>query len=77
MRRVKFTCMLCKKDGFKSSEIEMDHIQPIGIFIDYGTLLDRTLCAKENWQRLCHDCHLNKTSTIDMDIIKKQRKNNT
>ena len=57
------TCEKCKK-WFKTSDLAMDHIEPIGgmrTLEDAGRWLTNALVEIEGYQRLCKPCHLKKT----------------
>jgi 5-methylcytosine-specific restriction endonuclease McrA len=57
------TCEHCKK-WFKTSDLDMDHIIPIGgmkSLDDAGRWLKNALVETGGYQRLCHECHNKKT----------------
>ena len=53
------------KQKFKREKTRDDHIEPVIFieegFVDWNTLVERMLCQKENWQKLCDTCHTEKT----------------
>lgn len=66
MKRVSFTCFLCKKSGFTAKEIAVDHILPVVDpylgFQNFGTYLERLFCEEAGMQVLCNACHTIKTN---------------
>lgn len=48
-------CVLCKKDGFIVSAVEVDHVLPISQRPDL-------VYEESNWQALCETCHKRKTA---------------
>ena len=59
------TCEHCKK-WFKTSDLDMDHITPIGgmkCLDDAGRWLKNALVETDGYQRLCHECHNIKTQS--------------
>lgn len=61
------TCEHCKK-WFKTSDLDMDHIMPIGgmrSLEDAGRWLTNALVETDGYQRLCHKCHLQKGKDVD------------
>lgn len=61
MKRVSHSCYLCGKDRLKSSEIEMDHIIPVGSFETWDIFINKLMCPTEMYQKLCISCHEEKT----------------
>ena len=58
------TCEHCRK-WFKTSDLAMDHIEPIGGMTkleDAGRWLDKALVEVDGYQRLCKECHDKKTA---------------
>lgn len=66
MKRVSFTCSLCRKSGFNSKEIAVDHILPVVDphlgFQNFGVYVERLFCDENNYQTICHGCHKIKTN---------------
>ena len=56
----KYQCNECKK-LFPVKQIQVDHIQPIGVFVNWDTYIERLFCPPQNLQVLCKLCHLQKT----------------
>jgi 5-methylcytosine-specific restriction endonuclease McrA len=64
LKRVSFTCALCKKSGFKSTQIQMDHIVPVidmDGFANWDIFISRLFCDESNWNVLCLMCHTTKS----------------
>lgn len=77
MRRIKFTCAICKKINLKRTEVEQDHIIPLvgpEGFIDWNTYFNRYLCDSTNFQYLCFICHDAKTSSEGQVRAKRRQK---
>lgn len=59
-----YKCELCFSEV---DHIQIDHIDPIGTCkrengkTDYNMFIDRLLCAEENLQAICSNCHKQKT----------------
>jgi 5-methylcytosine-specific restriction endonuclease McrA len=70
VKRVSFQCNICKKKGFKSKEIQVDHIIPIinpnTGFTNFGDYIERLLCDESNFQVVCSSCHDIKTRNEDL-----------
>lgn len=64
-KRTKFErqCNHCK-GWFKTSQIQLDHIEPKGKYSKetFFQWLDKCLCPVSNWQVLCIPCHKKKTA---------------
>lgn len=65
---VEHLCNVCHlwKRSVKNSKVVIDHIKPvvdpaIG-FIDLNTYFDRLWCDRSNLQKICGDCHRQKTN---------------
>jgi hypothetical protein len=81
MKRVRFTCSICKKQ-FPNSEIRIDHIDPIipvtGFPLnedgtdDWSTVINRMFCSKDKLQALCITHHDEK-SKLENSIRKENR----
>lgn len=56
VKKGKYRCNNCKK-LFGLKEVQVDHIDPIGKFIDWNTLIERMFCPVSNLQCLCKPCH--------------------
>lgn len=50
------TCLLL----FKAKELRVDHILPVGKFVDWNRYVERLFCPVENLQALCVSCHQEK-----------------
>lgn len=66
----RYKCEVCNKDGFKSTEVRVDHIIPAGYSPEsrdaakgwtWQHLIDRLFCSPDNLQVICLPCHENKT----------------
>lgn len=58
-----YKCAECEK-LYKSTEVQVDHINPAGSLKDYNDLpqfVQRLFCEKDNLQVLCKQCHDVKT----------------
>lgn len=58
-----YSCSICKK-WFKTKDVEVDHIKPVGSLLKYSDLdrfCRRLFCEKDNLQVLCKSCHGEKT----------------
>jgi translation initiation factor 2 beta subunit (eIF-2beta)/eIF-5 len=70
----------CEKCGKEctSKDIKVDHITPVGVQPDLlpgriGEYADRLFVSIDDYQLLCHECHLEKT-IIDNKETRKKRK---
>lgn len=54
----KYRCAKCK---ILTSKPQVDHISPVGKFLDWNMYIERLFCPIENLQVLCWDCHKVKT----------------
>lgn len=54
---------LCAECGetFPQSNVQVDHIKPIGDWSDWGVAIEALFCEAENLQVLCKTCHKKKT----------------
>lgn len=57
-----FRCASCGGE-FTSTNIEVDHIKPIGFDKTWDEFINGLFCEKENLQTLCKPCHKAKTLT--------------
>lgn len=61
-------CNVCKqwKRSVKGSMVVIDHIQPVVDpktgFVDFNTYFKRMWCDKSNLQKICGECHREKTN---------------
>jgi 5-methylcytosine-specific restriction endonuclease McrA len=58
-----YKCATCKKN-FKSTEVNVDHINPAGTLTKYSDLpkfVQNLFCEADNLQVLCKTCHDKKT----------------
>ena len=63
MPTYEYKCNKCKK-WFKSTEVQVDHIESAGTLTEYSHLpgfVKRLFCEADNLQVLCKPCHANKT----------------
>jgi 5-methylcytosine-specific restriction endonuclease McrA len=72
-----YKCNACKK-AFPTSEVQVDHIEPVvgpEGFIDWNTYVNRMFCPKENFQVVCKPCHKKKTlkETKERANVKSKR----
>ena len=61
VKRGKYKCATCG-NLFKVKEINVDHIDPIGSWVDYNNYIEKLFCGVENLQCLCKECHSTKSS---------------
>lgn len=54
-----YRCNKCKK-LFPKKEVQVDHIEEIGAFINWDTYMERLFCPISNLQVLCKPCHKGK-----------------
>lgn len=54
-----YVCAMCCL-AFK--DVQVDHVVPVGKFIDWNTFMDRLFCEEIGLQVLCKDCHLKKSA---------------
>lgn len=72
-----FICAKCKK-AFSSSQVQVDHIDPVvpigqsGKDMSLDLILDRLWCDDKNLQVLCTPCH-KKKSREEAQLRKKAR----
>jgi 5-methylcytosine-specific restriction endonuclease McrA len=61
---VRYQCQVCG-EWVSSTKINVDHIDPVipadSTFTDWNTYIARLWCPKSNLQRICEDCHNEKT----------------
>lgn len=55
-----YKCAACGYD-FPQTQVQVDHIVPIGKDLDWNTFIEKLFCEAENLQVLCKQCHKNKT----------------
>lgn len=55
-----FLCALCL-DEFPSTQIQVDHVNPIGSTSTWDEFIARLFCEKDNLQAVCLTCHKAKT----------------
>jgi len=61
--KYEYKCSECKK-WFKSTEVEVDHIVPVGSLKDYSDLpafVERLFVSEESLRCICKTCHKIKT----------------
>lgn len=51
----------------KKNNVFVDHINPVGKFIDWNTFIEKLFCGEENLQVLCLECHKKKTKQEKYD----------
>lgn len=69
LKRVKYTCQVCRTPDLKTTQVNLDHIQPViepavG-FVDWNTFINRLFCDESNLQIICLNCHDIKTAEED------------
>ena len=72
-----YRCKACN-GIFPSSDVQVDHIEPvidplIG-FTTWDSVIERMFCEKEGFQVLCKECHTIKTNA-EKRLAKERRKN--
>lgn len=58
-QKKEYQCEKCQ-EWFKQSEVDVDHIEPIGKLSDYDALagvIERLFCESEGLRILCKPCH--------------------
>ena len=55
-----YLCNACKLE-FTSTQVQIDHKEPIGDWSDFNVVVEKLFCEKENLQVLCKPCHKDKT----------------
>jgi hypothetical protein len=63
-----YKCAACGKD-FTQSNVQVDHIKPIGKDLSWDEFIEKLFCERDNLQVLCKACHKKKT--------KEERENKT
>jgi 5-methylcytosine-specific restriction endonuclease McrA len=71
-----YTCKHCKKPH-RRKDIQVDHIVPVGTFIDYNTYIERLFVGPEGLQVLCTNCHQLKTNAEATIRAAKKRQSRT
>lgn len=76
VRRGVYQCNICKGE-FRKKDTQMDHVDPI-VPVDaewegFDEAIPRLLVGKEGWQRLCRECHTEKTNR-ENDLRRKKKK---
>jgi len=56
-----YQCMACKQ-LFPASQIQVDHIKPIGYNKSWDEFINNLFCEADNLQVLCKPCHKIKTN---------------
>jgi len=71
--KVYFRCALCG-ELFNRKQIDVDHKDEVGQFVDYNTFVERLFCEKSNLQVLCKEgCHAKKTKVFNKNNAKKNK----
>jgi len=65
----KYLCGSCGKI-FRRKDIQVDHIIPVGRFVDWETYIERLFVDPKGLMILCLDCHKKKTKN-DMKKIRR------
>ena len=63
--KYEYICAECK-DGFRATEVQVDHIVPAGSLKCYEDLpgfVEKLFCEKDGFQVLCKPCHNAKTQS--------------
>jgi len=55
-----YKCAICSGE-FTSTNVQVDHIRPIGRNLDWNDFIERLFCEKDNLQVACLSCHKIKT----------------
>lgn len=71
VKRCFYKCMFCETEELKSTQINLDHKEPVGQFKDWNTYVENLFCDEENWQVLCIPCHEEKTKKENETYVKK------
>lgn len=58
---MKYECAKCE-EVFPAKEVQVDHIEPIGVFTNWTDCINRMFCEADNLQVLCKPCHVIKTN---------------
>ncbi len=64
-----YLCAICL-DEFPSTQIQIDHVEPIGSTSTWDEFIARLFCEKDNLQAVCKGCHAIKTKTERQDESK-------
>lgn len=67
-----YLCALCDKE-FTSTNVQVDHKEPIGSWNDVNVVVEKLFCEKENLQVLCKPCHKEKTKKERQSRESKQK----
>lgn len=72
-----YLCAGCGKDGFKTTEIQIDHVESVGPapgskyapkWLNWGIFIERMLGVGVQLQVLCKKCHTTKTLQDKLEI---------
>ncbi len=63
-KRYKHRCNQCG-ELFDSHEVEVDHKEEIGEWVDWNNFVERLFCKESNLQKLCCSCHSTKTASFN------------
>src|SRR5882672_2578252 len=55
-----YRCAICG-ETFPQTQIQVDHIVPLGKGLDWNQFIEALYCEKENLQTVCKPCHKIKT----------------
>lgn len=56
-----YKCAMCE-ESFPSTQVQVDHIKPIGSWDDWNYVVEALFCEADNLQVLCKPCHKKKTN---------------
>lgn len=57
-----YICAHCRI-AYGRSEVQVDHIEPIGRWVSWDLFIEKLFCEVENLQVLCKACHKLKTDS--------------
>lgn len=65
-----YKCAICSSE-FTSTNVQVDHIVPIGKGLDWNEFIEKLFCEKDNLQVLCKLCHKEKTKNENTIVTRK------
>ena len=69
-----YRCQICT-GIFPSSQVQVDHIKPIGDWSDWNKVVNALFCEADNLQAVCKPCHLEKTKKEKAKLHENKKDN--
>ncbi len=67
-----YRCAACE-ECFPQSNVQVDHKEPVGQFVDWNQMVEKLFCEADNLQVLCKPCHKKKSAAERKETIESKK----